>query len=183
MRQSLAWMLALRGAAALAFGFFAVVWPTVTVTALSLLFGVYALIDGTARLVGVLRPHKDHDEPRTARASGGLFGVAAGFLAVAWLGFTGCTLVILIGAWAMATGATETWAVLRSRGVTHERVLLMTGAAAISAGLLLWLRPDHGANAIADVTGGYALISGGLMLAVAWRRDTMILPPKATRRI
>ncbi|MEJ1202166.1 MULTISPECIES: DUF308 domain-containing protein [unclassified Streptomyces] len=184
MRQPLAWMLALRGAAAAAFGFFALIWPTVTVTALSLLFGVYALLDGTARLVAVLRPHKGHDETHTAWASGGIFSVTAGFLAVAWLGFTGWTLVILIGAWAMVTGATEIWAVLRSRGVTHERVLLVTGGAAIAAGLLLWLRPDHGANAIADVTGGYALISGGLMLAVAWRlRDTMTLPSKATRHI
>ncbi|MFI0504213.1 hypothetical protein ACH3WN_15395 [Streptomyces albogriseolus] len=71
--------------------------------------------------------------------------------------------------------ATEIWAVLRSRA-THERVLLMTGAAAIAAGLLLWLRPDHGANAIANVTGGYTLVSGILMPTAAWRlRDTMTL--------
>ncbi|MGW8065392.1 HdeD family acid-resistance protein [Streptomyces ziwulingensis] len=176
-------MLALRGATAVAFGFFALVWPTVTVSALSLLFGVYALIDGTARLVGALRPAGDR-EPHPVRASGGVLGVAAGLPAVAWPELSGGTLVVLIGAWAVATGVAEICAVLRPHGADHERVLLVTGAASVAAGILLWLRPHHGASAIAGVTGGYALVSGVLMLAVAWRlRDLVTRAPKAARHI
>ncbi|WP_433446268.1 DUF308 domain-containing protein [Streptomyces sp. CA-142005] len=39
----------------------------------------------------------------------------------------------------------------------------------VAAGVLLWLRPEAGAGAMALVLGVYALIAGGLWLAAAWR--------------
>jgi uncharacterized membrane protein HdeD (DUF308 family) len=39
----------------------------------------------------------------------------------------------------------------------------------VAAGVLLWLRPEAGAVAMALVLGVYALIAGGLWLAAAWR--------------
>ena len=44
------WTLALRGLAAIVFGVVAWIWPDLTVTALVLLFGAYALVDGLAWL-------------------------------------------------------------------------------------------------------------------------------------
>ena len=40
------WLLALRGVAAILFGVIAFVWPGITLIGLTLLFGVYALVNG-----------------------------------------------------------------------------------------------------------------------------------------
>ncbi|WP_236076518.1 DUF308 domain-containing protein [Streptomyces coffeae] len=55
------------------------------------------------------------------------------------------------------------------RELHHEWVLFLAGTASVVAGALLWARPDVGAITIAQVMGIYALISGALVLAAAWR--------------
>lgn len=49
------WTLVVRSFAALMFGALALVWPEVTVLALALLFGAYALADGLTLLTSALR--------------------------------------------------------------------------------------------------------------------------------
>jgi hypothetical protein len=49
------WAVALRGVAAVLFGLMALLWPGITLFALVLLFGVYALVDGAFTLVAAIR--------------------------------------------------------------------------------------------------------------------------------
>lgn len=72
-------LLLLRGVAALLFGVAAVVWPEVTVLALALLFGAYALVDGVGMLAGAVRRGVDL-WCRAAYALGGVPGMAAGLV-------------------------------------------------------------------------------------------------------
>lgn len=44
------WLVLLRGLAAVVFGAMALAWPGITVLALVLLYGVYALIDGISEI-------------------------------------------------------------------------------------------------------------------------------------
>ncbi|MFJ8945112.1 HdeD family acid-resistance protein [Streptomyces sp. NPDC102395] len=169
MRHQLTWMLALRGAAALSFAVMALVWPEVTALALALLFGAYALVDGVTWLASALRRDGDRRH-RLIHAVGGLLGVTAGLVSLAWPGVTALALVGLVGTWAVVTGVAEIWAAVRfRRELHHEGVLFLAGAASVIAGILVWARPDAGAVAIAQVTGVCALISGALVLAAAWR--------------
>ena len=46
------WVLALRGVFAIIFAIIAFFWPAITATALVLLFGAYALVDGVLALIG-----------------------------------------------------------------------------------------------------------------------------------
>jgi uncharacterized membrane protein HdeD (DUF308 family) len=48
------WIWALRGAAAALFGLAAFIWPEITLTALALLYGAYALVDGLFSVVAAL---------------------------------------------------------------------------------------------------------------------------------
>ena len=48
------WALALQGVVAILFGLAALIWPGLTLTALVLLFGAYALVDGVFAAVAAL---------------------------------------------------------------------------------------------------------------------------------
>ncbi|WP_436956140.1 HdeD family acid-resistance protein [Streptomyces sp. SudanB182_2057] len=169
LRRQLMRMLVARGAVALAFGVLALVWPGVTALALALLFGLYALGDGLALLTGSCR-REEGGTHRVAHAAGGVLGLAAGLVAIAWPGVTALALVTLIGAWAVTTGVAEIWAAARfRREPRHQWALLLAGAASVVAGVLLWARPDVGAVAVARVVGCYALVSGASLLAAAHR--------------
>src|SRR5512135_2913380 len=93
------WALALRGLFAVLFGIMAFAWPGITLGALVLLFGAYALVDGVfasaAALVG--RPR---GMPWWAMLVEGLAGIAVGVLTFAWPGITALVLLYLIAAWA-----------------------------------------------------------------------------------
>ncbi|WP_437102343.1 HdeD family acid-resistance protein [Streptomyces sp. enrichment culture] len=169
LRRQLMGMLVARGSVALLFGVVALVWPGVTALALALLFGLYALGDGLALLTGSCRREGDTAH-RVAHAAGGVLGIAAGLVAIAWPGVTALALGTLIGAWAVTTGVAEIWAAVRfRRELRHEWALFLTGAASVVAGVLLWARPDVGATVVAQVIGGYALLTGALVLSAAHR--------------
>ncbi|MFF9023754.1 HdeD family acid-resistance protein [Streptomyces eurythermus] len=180
LRRQLMGMLVARGSVALLFGVVALVWPAVTAPALALLFGLYALGDGLALLTGSCRREGDATH-RVAHAAGGVLGIAAGLVAVAWPGATARALGTLIGAWAVTTGVAEICAAVRfRREVRHEWALFLAGAASVVAGVLLWARPDAGATAVAEVIGGYALVTGALVLSAAHRlRGTAPAPRPA----
>ncbi|WP_328414935.1 MULTISPECIES: DUF308 domain-containing protein [unclassified Micromonospora] len=61
-------------------------------------------------------------------------------------------------------------------------LLAVVGILSIVAGVLLLLRPDVGAVAIAQVIGAYAIVAGVLMLAEAWRRRRTATNPSRTAR-
>jgi uncharacterized membrane protein HdeD (DUF308 family) len=97
-------LLALRGMIAVLFGLAALVWPGATLTALVLLFGAYALVDGLlALIVSRLDRHEfDHGWVLLLK---GLAGIATGVLTLLWPSVTAQALVYLIAAWAVLTGA------------------------------------------------------------------------------
>jgi uncharacterized membrane protein HdeD (DUF308 family) len=162
-------LLAVRGLLASLFGVLALAWPGVTVYALVLLFGAYALVDGVGQLVAAARGRDDRRQ-RLAQMMGGVLGVGLGLLSLFWPGATAFALAILIGVWAITTGVAEIVAAVRLRRVIRGEVLLgLAGLASVIAGLLIVVRPDVAAVAIAQVIGVYALIYAALLIALALR--------------
>jgi uncharacterized membrane protein HdeD (DUF308 family) len=116
-------LLALRGMVAVLFGWAALVWPGATLTALALLFGAYALVDGLlALIVSRLDRHEfDHGWVLLLK---GLAGIATGVLALLWPSVTAQTLLYLIAAWVILTGALEVVAAVDLRNMVEgERQL------------------------------------------------------------
>jgi uncharacterized membrane protein HdeD (DUF308 family) len=159
------WLLALRGLAALAFGVLAVIWPGVTLVALAILFGAYALVNGVIEIVAAFRRPQDAAR-RTAQTIAGVLGVLAGIVALVWPGITALVLVVLFGAWAVVTGAMEIWAATRIPG---QWLTLVMGALTMIVGVLVLMRPVVGAVALALTIGVYAIAAGVLMLFESWR--------------
>ncbi|HEX6470962.1 MAG TPA: HdeD family acid-resistance protein [Streptosporangiaceae bacterium] len=161
-------MLAVRGVLAVIFGVIALVWPGITALALAIVFGAYALINGVSMLVEAFR-HADRPH-RGARIAGGVLGVAAGVVALAWPGMTAVVLAILFGAWAVVTGVTEIAAAIRFRRQMHGEFLLgLAGLLSIIAGLIILAWPTIGVVTIAIILGIYAIMAGIVLIAMAAR--------------
>lgn len=167
--RQLSWALGVRGVLTLLFGLLALLWPDVTVLALALLFGAFAVVDGVGMMAGGLARHAP-PRRRWGYALAGLVGVVAGLLSLLWPQITALALVVLAGAWAVVTGLLEVAAAVRLRRVmTGEWLLAGAGVISVVAGVVILLRPDIGALALATVLGVYAVIAGVVLLAAAWR--------------
>jgi uncharacterized membrane protein HdeD (DUF308 family) len=160
------WSLVLRGVIAIVFGLLALLRPGVTVVALALLLvGAYIVVDGIATIIAGFRRARDAAQ-RAAYLLAGLIGVVAGVVALLWPGITAVVLALLFGAWAVVTGIMNIWADTRVRG---QWLIVAVGALSVVAGVFVLARPTLGVLAIAVVVAVYALITGVLMLAEAWR--------------
>ncbi|HEX3450653.1 MAG TPA: DUF308 domain-containing protein, partial [Isosphaeraceae bacterium] len=142
------WALALRGLVAVLFGIAAFAMPGITLTALVLLYGAFALVDGVFAVAAALFGRR-HGMPWWAMLVEGLFGIAIGILTFAWPGITALALLYLIAAWAVITGVFEIAAAIRLRQeIQGEWLLALSGALSVLFGVVLVLYPGAGALAV-----------------------------------
>jgi uncharacterized membrane protein HdeD (DUF308 family) len=163
------WALALRGLFAILFGVAAFAWPSLTLAALVILFGAYALVDGVFALIAAVRAAEAH-ERWWLFVLEGLAGIIVGIITFVWPGITALVLLYLIAWWALVTGVLEIAAAVRLRRVIRrEWTLVLGGLASVVFGLLLLYRPGAGALAVIWLIGIYALVFGVLFLMLGFR--------------
>ena len=163
------WSLVVRGLVALILGMVAFVWPGITLAALVILFGAYALIDGVVSFAGAWKASRAHERWGVLVLEG-MAGIVASAVAILWPGITAFALVVVIAAWALLTGAFEIAAAIRLRKViAGEWLLALSGVASIIFGFLMIAFPLAGALAIAYMVGIYALVFGVLLMALGFR--------------
>jgi uncharacterized membrane protein HdeD (DUF308 family) len=163
------WVVAVRGVAALLFGLLALIWPDITISALVLLFGAFALVDGVFTVAAAFGDRRAEGR-RGWLLLQGLAGVAAGVVTFAWPGITTLVLLWWIAAWALVTGVLAIAAAIRlRRELEGEWLLALSGAVSVLFGILLAVRPDEGAVALAWLIGSYAIVFGVALLTLAWR--------------
>ena len=96
------WSLVIRGLVAIVFGIVTFAWPGITLGALMLLFGAYALLDGVISIVGAWKAARAH-ERWGALILEGIVCIAAAAVTALFPGITALALVYLIAAWALVT--------------------------------------------------------------------------------
>jgi uncharacterized membrane protein HdeD (DUF308 family) len=163
------WILALRGLVAIIFGILALVLPKLTLLTLVFLFGIYALINGILALVHAFSAPKGC--PRFgAMIISGIISIAAGIIAFVWPGITALSLVLLIAAWAIIGGISEIAMAIRLRHfIHHEWLMALAGVVSVLLGVAILLRPAAGALALVWWIGGFAIVIGILLVALAFR--------------
>jgi uncharacterized membrane protein HdeD (DUF308 family) len=163
------WALALRGVAGIIFGIIAFVVPGAAIAALVIVFGAYALVDGIFALVAAVRAGREHAR-WGALALEGIVGIIVGAWTFLAPGLTAVALVVLIGAWAVITGALEIAAAIRLRKtIRGEWLLGLAGVFSVLFGIVLWIAPIAGAVVLAWWIGAYAVVFGVMQLALAFR--------------
>jgi uncharacterized membrane protein HdeD (DUF308 family) len=163
------WALALRAVAAIIIGIFALTRPGITLFALITLFGVYALADGLFAIVAAIRGI--HARERWGwMMFEGIVGVVVGAVVLTNHAIGALALTWLVAAWALSTGILEIIAAIRLRKImTGEWLLLVAGVLSVILALLIITRPSLGVVLLVSWVGAYALISGFVLLGVAFR--------------
>jgi uncharacterized membrane protein HdeD (DUF308 family) len=163
------WVVLLRGVAGIIFSLVTFFAPGISLVALVLVFGAYAFADGILAIISAIRRRGETDRWWVLLLEG-LAGVAAGVITLFSPGITALALVYVIAAWALVTDGLEIAAAIRLRKViTGEWLLVLAGIASIALGILLVLFPGPGALALVFWIGAYALVSGILFIALAFR--------------
>ena len=155
-----------RGIAAVIFGVLALVLPGITLAALVLLWGAYALADGIIALIAAFRI-RDRGKPFWALLVVGILGIAAGILTFIWPGMTALVLLAFIAAWSLVMGIFQIIAAVRLRkSIENEWLLGLSGLLSIIFGVLMLINPGAGALAVIWVIGAYAILFGVLLIAL-----------------
>lgn len=162
--------LGVAGVASVVFGVTLLLWPGMSLVALTALFGAYALVYGTFALGAGLSmvAHKSTNWAPfvIGGAAGILFGVVT-FLAPA---ATDLTLAYLIAGWSFVLGVFEIMASIDMWGEIKDAIWFgISGVLSIAFGVVVAWRPGVGLLAMLWLMGVYAIIAGAAQLYGSYR--------------
>lgn len=159
------WVLALRGILGILFGIVALVFPGITLAALVLLLGAYAVADGVLALITAVG---GDGKDRLWYVLEGIIGIGLGILVFAYPVISERALIYVIAAWAILTGIVEIMAGFELP-ISRDWLLALAGLASVVFGVLVFMNPAAGALSIVWLIGIYAIVFGGLLVGLAFR--------------
>ena len=160
------WWGILRGVVSILFGLVILAWPAITLRALLLVFGVFAVATGVFAILRGLQA--DGRRGRWMHLGKGIVAVLAGIMALGWPRITAFALLYLIAAWAIVTGVMEMAGAFQTRLIAMpEWLLLASGLISVVFGILLLVWPYMGVLALVWLIGIYALVYGIIHLVLA----------------
>ena len=165
-------MFLFRGIAAILFGILTFVWPKLTLSALVLLFGIFAVISGITAVAAALR--NTGEKGWGVLLFEGILGILAGVIALAWPGITALAFLYLLAAWAIVTGILQIVAPL-SFPMSGGRAVLMvlSGLLSIVFGILIAAQPASGLLAVVWLIGAYAVVLGVMYVVVYFQSRSL----------
>jgi uncharacterized membrane protein HdeD (DUF308 family) len=160
------WALGLSGAISVLYGVVILVWPDISLYALVLLFGAFALVRGIFGLVAAFS-----DEVKQGRGwlvLSSVAGIVVGLLVFFRTDMSALALLYVIGAYAIAFGVITVGGAFRLPLDNGDRILLtLTGFLSILFGIVMFAKPGDGALVLLALIAAYALVIGFTELAVA----------------
>lgn len=171
------WTFALRGILSILFGGIAIYIPVSTILALTIIFGSYAIVDGTFSLVSGLNRLSKEKRWGTFVLNG-LIGIVSGLAAlimpqVASIGIA-IFLWTTIALWSVATGIVDINSAMRlRREVENDWLLALNGALSLGLGIivlmLLWANPLISVVTLGLLIGSNFIASGITLLLLAFK--------------
>jgi uncharacterized membrane protein HdeD (DUF308 family) len=171
------WAVALRGLTALLFGLATIAWPNVTLAILVLLYGVFAITDGSLALIGLF--DRAPSRRRWVLALNGVLSLLAGVLSFVRPELIGLTWIAIVASWAIATGGLTIIAAFElRREMQGEWLLGLSGVASLLFGVGLALYPTAGAVLLLSLIAAYAVTVGLMLIALGLRLRSLGLARK-----
>lgn len=163
------WAVALRGVVAIVFGILAITLPGVTLAALILLWGVYAVADGVFAIISGVRAARRHERWGVLVVEG-IAGIIAGVIAVFLPAAVAFVFVFLFALWAFVTGVIEIIEAIRlRREIQGEWLLALAGVLSVLLGIYVAAFPGLGLLGLIWTMGVYAILFGMALIALSVR--------------
>jgi uncharacterized membrane protein HdeD (DUF308 family) len=163
------WAFIVRGLFAVVLGVLVYAWPTVSLATLIIVFGIYALADGTFLVVKAAGNWAALDD-RWLLLLEGLVGLGIGAVAFFAPAVTATSLLYYIAAWSLATGFLEIVGAIRLRKeIKGEVWWILSGIASIAFAVFLLIFPGVGILSLLWLLGVYAIVFGILLIALGIR--------------
>lgn len=168
------WVLLLRGLISIAFGILILLQPGISLAALIICFGAFALADGILGVWTAFTGSKEHESWWVLLLEG-LLGIGVGVLTFVAPGITALALLFYIAIWAIATGVLEIVAAVRLRKeIEGEWWLILCGIASVAFGVFLMAQPGEGALAVLWLIATYAIVFGLLLVLLALKARSFL---------
>lgn len=165
-------VLALRGIVAILFGLAAVFWPALTLVTLVYLVSAFLLASGVVGLVvGLINIGNGKvsflSRVLTILLSVAEIGVGVYLLRHAEIAFA--TFVLIVGLILVARGIVDVFsAIFEEDAATSKTILVITGILSVIVGITLLMQPVSAGVAFVWILGLYALITGPMLIALAY---------------
>jgi uncharacterized membrane protein HdeD (DUF308 family) len=166
----LRWALGLNGLLSIAFGVVVLVWPGISLFALTILFGAYSLATGVVSLGAAFRAFRGQ---RGWLVFSGLLGIAVGVVVLVWPDMSELALLYAIGAYAVALGIIAVFGAFSLPLDGGDTALLvLSGLVSILFGIVMFAKPGAGALVVLSLIAAFALVNGiaELVLAIGGKR-------------
>jgi uncharacterized membrane protein HdeD (DUF308 family) len=156
---NLRWALGINGVLSIAFGVAILIWPGISLFALTILFGAYATSTGIIGLGAVISGTVEQGRGWLVVSS--LLGIAVGVTALIWTGISALALLYVIGAYAVALGTiTIGGAFYLPIDGTDRALFFLGGLVSILFGIVMFARPGDGALVLLALISVFALVTG-----------------------
>ena len=160
------WVLGLNGLLSIALGVVILVWPGISLNALTILFGAYALASGVVGLFYAFTAEADGE--RGWLILSGLLGIAVGIVVLVWPSISALALLYVIGAYAVALGIIAVggafWLPI---GGGDTALMILSGLVSILFGIVIFAQPGDGALVTLALIAAFLLVTGITELVVA----------------
>ena len=160
------WALGLNGALSLALGVLILVWPGISLFALTIVFGAYALATGVVGLVSAFSGAEKDERGWLIFSS--LLGIAVGVIVLVWPDISALALLYVIGAYAVALGILAIvgafWLPIDGGDTA---LMVVSGLVSILFGIVIFAKPGAGALVVLALIAAFALVTGITEVVVA----------------
>jgi uncharacterized membrane protein HdeD (DUF308 family) len=162
--KRLRWAIGINGALSMVFGVAILIWPGISLYALTILFGAYTLASG---VVGLYNSFSLKDG-RAWMAVWSLLSISVGLAVLLWPSISALALLYVIAAYAIAAGIIVIggafWLPV-SNG--DSLLLILSGLVAILFGVVMFAKPGDGALVLLALIAAFSLVFGITELIVA----------------
>jgi uncharacterized membrane protein HdeD (DUF308 family) len=160
------WALGLNGALSIALGVVILVWPGISLFALTIVFGAYALATGVVGLVIAFSGPEKGERGWLILSS--LLGIAVGVMVLVWPDISALALLYVIGAYAVALGILAIvgafWLPIDGGDTA---LMIVSGLVSILFGIVIFAKPGAGALVVLALIAAFALVTGITEVVVA----------------
>ena len=160
------WALGLNGLLSIALGVVILLWPGISLFALTILFGAYALATGVVGFFSAFTAEANGERGWLIFSS--LLGIAVGIMVLVWPNISALALLYVIGAYAVALGILAIggafWLPI---GGSDTALMILSGLVSILFGIVIFAKPGAGALVTLALIAAFALVTGITELVVA----------------